>query len=34
VFKIKRPSAMRSRGDLIVKILNICILSILVYNLF
>ena len=36
VFMIKRPmgvSAARARGVLMVKILNKCILSILVYNL-
>jgi len=37
VFTIKRPtgvSAARARGVLMVNILNKCILSILVYNLF
>ena len=37
VFTIKRPMgarASRARGVLMVKILNKCILSILVYNLF
>jgi len=37
VFTIKKPkgaSAARARGVLIVNILNKCILSILVYNLF